>query len=135
MEEAPDLLLVLRDYGFVSIKNKLPVVEPRPEIAGTHHPDGVFVGFGPGVRRGVMIERRDIADVGATLLYSLGLEVPADFEGEVPANMYVKPHLARQPIRVGQTTNRRDRDDASESMSPEEKAKIMAQLQMLGYME
>ena len=34
--DAPDLLLVLRDFGFVSIKNKTPALEPRPEIAGTH---------------------------------------------------------------------------------------------------
>ena len=51
MHDAPDLLLVLRDFGFVSIKNKLPVVEPRAEIAGTHHPDGVFLGYGPGISK------------------------------------------------------------------------------------
>jgi predicted AlkP superfamily phosphohydrolase/phosphomutase len=135
MEDAPDLLLVLRDCGFVSIKNKLPVVEPRPEVAGTHHPDGVFIAFGPGIRQGAMIETRNITDVGATLLYSLGLEVPGDFEGRVATNMYLKPHLVRQPIRVGASTSRRVRQDAGAAMGDDEKAKIMAQLQMLGYME
>ena len=73
MHDAPDLLLVLRDFGFVSIKNKLPVVEPRTEVAGTHHPDGVFLACGPGISKGATIARRKITDVGATLLYSLGL--------------------------------------------------------------
>jgi predicted AlkP superfamily phosphohydrolase/phosphomutase len=135
MEEAPDLLLVLRDFGFVSIKNRLPVVEARSQLAGTHHPDGVFIASGPGIRRGVMVGTRNITDVGATLLYSLGLEVPADFEGQVPAEIYLKPHLARQPIRVGAGTSQRIRDHAGPVMGDEEKAKIMTQLQMLGYME
>jgi len=52
MMDAPDLLLVLRDFGFVSVKNKLPVVEKREYPIGTHHPDGIFIGFGPGVESG-----------------------------------------------------------------------------------
>jgi predicted AlkP superfamily phosphohydrolase/phosphomutase len=38
--QAPDLTLVLCDHGFVSIKNKSPVIERRAEIAGTHYPEG-----------------------------------------------------------------------------------------------
>jgi hypothetical protein len=63
MHDAPDLLLVLRDFGFVSIKNKLPVVEPRTEIAGTHHPDGVFLAYGPASRRARRSPGRNITDV------------------------------------------------------------------------
>ena len=135
MEDAPDLLLVLRDYGFVSIKNKLPVVEPRSEIAGTHHPDGVFLAHGPGIKAGVMIERRNITDVGATLLHSLGLQVPGDFEGAVPEEMFTPQRLVTHPIVVGSHTNSKDTTDNSAGMAEDEKEKIMAQLQMLGYME
>ena len=95
MHDAPDLLLVLRDFGFVSIKNKLPVVEPRTEIAGTHHPDGVFLAYGPGISKGATIARRNITDVCATLLYSLGLAVPSDFEGKVPQAMFTAEQLER----------------------------------------
>ena len=42
MYAAPTCGRMLRDFGFVSIKNKFPALEPRPSIAGTHHPDGVF---------------------------------------------------------------------------------------------
>jgi predicted AlkP superfamily phosphohydrolase/phosphomutase len=135
MQDAPDLLLVLRDFGFVSIKNKLPVVEPRPEVAGTHHPDGVFLAYGPGIKPGAFIERRNITDVGATLLYSLGLQVPGDFEGKVPEAVFTQQHLVTHPVMIGTTTNRRAKDDETASMAEEEKEKIMAQLQMLGYME
>jgi predicted AlkP superfamily phosphohydrolase/phosphomutase len=135
MADAPDLQLVLRDFGFVSIKNKLPVVEPRPEVAGTHHPDGVFLACGPGIARGKQLGRRQIMDVGATLLYSLGLAVPSDFEGVVPENMFTTEHKALNPVVIGVATAGAAGDDGSEAMADDEKAQIMAQLQLLGYME
>lgn len=135
MTDAPDLLLELRDHGFVSIKNKQPVLEPRPEIAGTHHPDGVFLAWGPGIASGATLGRRKIMDVGATLLYSLGLPVPSDFEGKVPESMFTAEHRAAHPPTIGEATRSGVRDDVSESMGDDEKQKIMEQLQMLGYME
>ncbi len=135
MEDAPDLLLVLRDFGFVSIKNKLPVVEPREEIAGTHHPDGVFLAYGPGISQGATIGRRHITDVGATLLYSLGLPVPSDFEGKVAPAMFTAERLAEHPVVIGAATVGNNKDDQAEHIGEDEKAQIMAQLQMLGYME
>ncbi len=135
MADAPDLLLVLRDCGFVSIKNRLPVVEPRPEPAGTHHPDGVFIGYGPGVSQGKQIGRRRIMDVGATLLHSLGLPVPSDFEGQVPEAMFTAEHKTLRPVVIGEATAGARKDLAADAMSDEEKGMIMAQLQMLGYME
>jgi len=135
MEDAPDLLLVLRDFGFVSIKNKHPAVEPRPTLAGTHHPDGVFIAYGPGIKPGAILDRRNITDVGSTLLYSVGLPVPSDFEGRVPEAMLTERYLATHPIEIGAATLGRRTDANAASMSDSEKEKIMAQLQMLGYME
>jgi len=135
MHDAPDLLLVLRDFGFVSIKNKLPVVEPRAQVAGTHHPDGVFLAYGPGISKGAKIARRKIADVGATLLYSLGLDVPADLEGAVPKAMFTTEHLHEHPVVEGAPTKGASAGSQAAGMAPEEKEQIMAQLQMLGYME
>lgn len=135
MLDAPDLLLVLCDYGFVSIKNKYPVVEQRSEPAGTHHPDGVFIAAGPGIRKGVKIERRNIVDVGATLLYSVGLPVPEDFEGRVPDQAFTKPWLLQNPIVQGAASLDRTGNSTDGGMGEEEKEKLMAQLKMLGYLE
>lgn len=135
MLDAPDLLLVLRDFGFVSIKNKHPVVEPRGVVAGTHHPDGIFIAYGSGIKQGVEVEGRNIVDVGATMLYSLGLAVPQDFEGKVPESMFTEQYLKKNPVVIGAATRSGIKDDKSESMAEAEKDKIMAQLQMLGYME
>ena len=136
MEDAPDLLLVLRDFGFVSIKNIQPALETRSEPVGTHHPDGVFLAGGKGIRQGVELDRRNIVDVASMLIYSLGLDVPSDFEGEVPLEMLTPEQLEQHPVRIGEPTVKQgDAGQGADAMMEEEKDKLMAQLQMLGYME
>jgi predicted AlkP superfamily phosphohydrolase/phosphomutase len=135
MTDAPDLQLVLRDFGFVSVKNKLPTVETREYPVGTHHPDGVFMAYGPGIEGGKMLGKRHITDVSATLLYSLGLPVPSDFEGVVPPNMFTAQYKASHPIIIGSATQSGSKDVQAETMSDDEKSNIMEQLKMLGYME
>jgi len=135
MEDAPDLLMVLRDRGFVSIKNIQPALEPRSEPAGTHHPDGIFLAGGKGIKQGVELDRRNIVDLASMMIYSLGLEIPADFEGEAPAAMFTDEQLQQQPIKIGAETKASLSSDKGDGMVEEEKDKLMAQLQMLGYME
>jgi predicted AlkP superfamily phosphohydrolase/phosphomutase len=135
MKDAPDLLMVLRDSGFVSIRAKEPVVEKREEVAGTHHADGVFFACGPGIKQGEMIEKRHITDVGAALLYSLGLEIPNDFDGQVPEQVFTDQHLADHPVVTGDQTSVQRKETSPETISENEKDKLMAQLKMLGYME
>lgn len=135
MERAPDLTLVLRDHGFVSIRNFQPVVIQRELAAGTHHPDGIFMAYGPGVAASGMIDRRQIVDVAPTLLHSVGLKVPKDFEGEVPAAFFSEQWLAQNPVQHGPKTKAPGERQAGEEMDEKEKQQLMEQLQMLGYME
>lgn len=129
---SPDLLLVLRDRGFVSIKNKTPVVERRRQAAGTHHPDGVFFAFGPGVRAGEVTGAHGVADVGATLLYSLGLEIPEDLDGRVATGVFTPAHLQQHAVKVGAATTGPAGGTQAEYDTDEEK--IKEQLKMLGYL-
>lgn len=135
MEEAPDLTLVLRDYGFVSIRSYKPAVVRRDLPQGTHHPDGIFVAAGPGVSAAGMVETRQIVDVAPTLLYSAGLDVPSDLEGEVPTSFFTEQQLTERPVRQGDKTQSAGSREASEDIDDSEKQQIMDQLKMLGYME
>jgi predicted AlkP superfamily phosphohydrolase/phosphomutase len=135
INDAPDLQLVLRDFGFVSVRNLQPVVQKRDYVIGTHHPDGVFLAYGPGIEAGKVLGRRHITDVTSTLLYSLGLPIPSDLEGKVPTAMFTAEYQAEHPVRIGEATRGNDKDKISETMDDEEKQQLMAQLQMLGYME
>ena len=135
MKDACDLTLVLRDNGFVSIRNLKPAVVKRPAAAGTHHPDGIFMASGPGIASVGMVARRKIVDVAATLLHSLGLPVPEDFEGKAAESFFAAEWLAQHPVQIGAPTEHGGEREKSEEMDENEKKQIIEQLQMLGYME
>lgn len=137
-EQAPDLTLVMRDHSFVSILNKQPIVCPRPVVEGTHYPAGVFLAGGPGIRQGVRLSQLSILDVAPALLYSLGLDVPEDFEGRFPGEVFTASQLERQPYTVGRPT----RPLYSGSEVPqenvydkEEEEEVFNRLRALGYIE
>ena len=66
MGDAPDLQLVLRDFGFVSVRNILPVVQERNYIVGTHHPGRRVPRLRPGHREaGKLLGQRKIMDVAS----------------------------------------------------------------------
>jgi len=133
---APDLTLVLADYGFVSIRNLEPVVIYRPKPAGTHHPDGIFLASGPGLQPGWHNESLPIATVAANLLYSLDLPIPADFDGKVTPLCFTPAQLQNRPVRSGPATRSVKGGAVQEDAIPtEDRDKILAQLAMLGYLE
>lgn len=101
MGEAPDLTLILADCGFVSVRNRAPVMVRRPVPLGTHHPDGIFIAAGPGIAAGRRGERLSILDVPVVFLYSQGEAIPVDFEGRLPADLFTPAHLAREAPRLG----------------------------------
>jgi hypothetical protein len=117
------------------VRNIEPIVEERHYIVGTHHPDGVFFAYGPGIGAGKLIGQRKIMDVASTMLYSLGLAVPSDFEGVVPPAMFTEEYKITHPIIVGEATVNGERAGLTEQMDEKEKQQILDQLQMLGYME
>ncbi len=139
--EAPDLTLVLRDYGFVSINNVKPVVGPREPAQGTHHPDGILLAGGYGIKSDMVGELHQVADLPVTMLYSLGLPIPEDLEGRVAESFFTQEYLAGKPIVIGGETDaiapasQNGKNGKSEEISEDEKQKILDQLQMLGYME
>jgi Uncharacterized conserved protein len=135
MQRAPDLTLVLRDHGFVSIRDLAPSVVQRPHPIGTHHPDGVFLAWGAGVEAGGLRGRHNIVDVAPTLLHSVGLPIPADFEGEVATRFFAPEWLEQHPPQPGRATRRPGAHGETQEMDETEKQQLLEQLQMLGYME
>ena len=134
--EAPDLTLVLADYGFVSIRNLEPAVFTRPSPVGTHHPDGIVLAGGPGIRPGRHDEPLPIADIAANLLYSLDLPIPNDLDGRLMAACFTPEQLRERPIRFGPPTRPvRDGVVQDAAIPAEDRDKILAQLAMLGYLE
>jgi len=139
MSMAPDLTLSLADGGLVSILPSEHLVSPRPAVAGSHRPLGVFAAAGPGVRRGADLGEISILDVAPLLLYGLGLPVPEDLEGRVPEDAFEPGSLARRPIEVAKASAPAGPPRADEAAPPafgeaEEEA-VLKRLQELGYVE
>lgn len=138
MAQAPDLTLTLRDGGFISILKGDDVLKPRPEVGGTHRPEGVFLAGGRHIRKGLTLNSRSVLDVTPTLLYAMGLPIPEDLEGEVVTEVFEPDYLESHPVRMGKSTL--PRDEASlfqtgDGLKESEEAQILERLKALGYFE
>jgi predicted AlkP superfamily phosphohydrolase/phosphomutase len=142
-ERCADLTLVLSDYGFVSTLDVEPVIWHRPEVAGVHRPAGIFMARGPGIRKGETLSPQAIVDIAPTLLHSLGLPVPEDFEGRVIRDAFENAFLAGNEVRFGSAATSRTPGggtQVSEAAEPadtdeENEALILDRLRALGYVE
>jgi predicted AlkP superfamily phosphohydrolase/phosphomutase len=138
MPDAPDITLALFDNNFVSTLPSASVVEDHPPVRGTHYPDGIFVAAGDGIRQGHALDQPlSILDVAPAVLHSLGLAVPANFEGTVPAAAFDPAFLEANPVRGGEPAGEgvRAAPREREKGTPEEEAAVYAQLKALGYVE
>ncbi len=136
MASAPDLTLMLRDGGLVSILPSEALVKPRAEITGAHRPNGVFVAAGKGIQRGRTMSSLSILDVAPLLLYTLGLAIPEDLEGRVPEAMFEPEYLRLYPIAFAAPTSISSPiEEQLPAVDPQMEAEVMGQLRALGYME
>jgi len=141
MYGAPDLTVILRDYGFVSTARKEPIIYKNPQIRGTHYPEGIFWAAGNGIQQAHRVGARSILDVTPTLLYSLGLPVPTNLEGHVMTDVFEPPFLETRPVAAGPPAGEESATDTEaqatrdEVYSPEEKKALYEQLRALGYVE
>lgn len=137
---APDLLLTLRDGGFVSILNSDCHLKPRSEPVGTHREAGIFIACGHGIESGARLDRLSILDVAPAVLFSLDVPIPEDFEGRLPESVFAPSLLAAQPPRSEQAALRAmAAAQAQGAAAPMDdglaEEAILDQLKALGYLE
>ncbi len=136
MSLAPDLTLTLSDHSFVSVINEEPIVLHRPEINGTHRPEGIFILGGPGVKSGEHPEPYSILDIAPTMLFCLGLPIPKEFEGKITAAAWEPSYLQAHRVGIDNTSGTFCTPESGDSpFSEEEQKAIWAHLQSLGYVE
>jgi len=136
MSLAPDLTLTLSDHSFVSVINEEPIVLHRPEINGTHRPEGIFILGGPGVKSGEHPEPYSILDIAPTMLFCLGLPIPKEFEGKITAAAWEQSYLQAHRVGIDNTSGTFLTPEPGDSpFSEEEQKAIWAHLQSLGYVE
>lgn len=66
-----------------------------------HKREGIYIAYGPGIRKGGLGATHDIYDIAPTLLYMLGLPVAVDFDGEIMADLFEPGFLEKnRPIAI-----------------------------------
>ena len=103
--QLPDVVFSLRDRPYLPSERMAAqaIIEPLPpeSSGGRHHPEGIFLAVGPGIRQGAVLDGARLIDVAPTILYALGLPVPEDMDGRVLIEVFTQEHLAANPVRQG----------------------------------
>jgi predicted AlkP superfamily phosphohydrolase/phosphomutase len=133
---APDLTLVLRDHGFMSILRADGVLRPRAQIMGTHAPDGMFIAHGPAVRQG-RSPRLQIAQVAPLILHLLGVPIPIDLEASLPSELLDHDWIAAHPPELGAPTEVPAAyfEQGAPSLDRAGEELVLDRLRALGYVE
>lgn len=136
--DAPDLTLELRSPGFISVLRAGATVRPRPTPYGTHHPTGIFMLAGPGVRATRTLSGLTVTDVAPSVLYALGLPIPHDMDGKPALASYEPSYLERHPLRRPQalaSIRRANGACPAGEYDPVAETEVMDRLRLLGYLE
>lgn len=137
MTEAPDLTLRLHDYSFLSVLRADQPCKDRRVAYATHHPDGIFIAHGPGLRAGEQIAALRIADITPTVLYSLGLPVAQSMEGQAATAAFTIDHLMYNALTLASEAMPGDASksgNTGEALPQEAAEEIKERLKALGYM-
>jgi predicted AlkP superfamily phosphohydrolase/phosphomutase len=103
--------------------------------SGVHHPDGIAIFCGPGVRPGGRVAQASVLDVTPTVLALLGMPVGRDMDGRVLTEAITPEFLAATPLTYTDTYDTDlefDDEFEDDERVPEE---LMSRLRALGYIE
>jgi hypothetical protein len=128
-------LPVLKDHRF-EIDDEIFHTEPFTDLShmprGAHHPDGIVIVAGRGVRPAAAVDAR-VLDVTPTLLYLAGAAIPDGLDGRVITAAFEDDFFAGNPVRTTAAMGSQERDEES-PYSAEEEALIEESLRGLGYL-
>lgn len=94
LNDAPDLIIQMKNgYVLKSTFGRgliLPARQGIAERSANHRIDGIFLAYGPRIKKGQKIERVKIYDVVPTILHMFGLPILSDLDGRVLTEMFDK---------------------------------------------
>ncbi|MBA3653833.1 MAG: alkaline phosphatase family protein [Actinobacteria bacterium] len=128
---APDVILEL-DPAFEFGPGTSAPASRMKRSSATHRQDGILALAGPGVREGVDLGHASLLDVPATLMWALGLDVPAAMDGRVLSDAFDPDFVAAHPARIGDAGV--DSEGPAAVYTADEEAGMAAHLEELGYL-
>jgi predicted AlkP superfamily phosphohydrolase/phosphomutase len=143
LESAPDVIFCMRGYSYqnsmgLGLHVEGLVEKPRfaqGEVSGGHAPDGILYATGPGIRQGVQLEGMNLTQLAPTVLYRLGIAVPATMDGRVIESLFKPEHLASHPLRYRHGDAPEEEPAESDAIySSEQLNQVESRLRDLGYL-
>jgi predicted AlkP superfamily phosphohydrolase/phosphomutase len=67
-------------------------------VRGTHQKDGVLYAYGGGIKKGFMAPNAEVFDLVPTVLSSMGLPLPGEFDGRILHELFEQPQTEQTPI-------------------------------------
>ncbi len=102
--------------------------------SGTHHPDGIIIMSGNGIRPGQTLQPVSPLEIAPTLLALAGLPVPRDMDGRVLTEALTEELLRRSPITYCDSYESGDRVAPTEAAESDESDVVLERLKALGYL-
>jgi len=104
---APDIIFTINDWRCVILEENFdrPIFEEKPysnRHTGSHRLNGIFLAYGPDIKKGCKIENAKIYDIAPTILHIFGLPIPNDMDGRVLMEIFEPDSepAKRQPVYV-----------------------------------
>ena len=141
LEEAPDILLVPRNFSDYTMAKKMlnddskPVIAYHPSprgITGSHRLNGIFLAQGQGIKKGGQVNGARIIDLFPTIYHILGLAVPGDVDGKILTKAFIPAWLSENPVRFSESDTSVG-EIAEDVYSEEDEEEIRERLTGLGY--
>lgn len=108
------------------------IVGPAFGNSGNHRMNGIFMMKGKDIRKGRQISGARIIDVVPTILFDLGLPVPADMDGKVLGEIFETSY--RQSNQIHRTIPEEVKTEEEVVIEKDEENDIKESLRRLGYL-
>lgn len=106
---APDILIVPKDFwvapAALSSDNKSHIF--KEGVLTYHSPRGIFLAYGPGIKKSNRLDGAKIHDMAPTILHILGVPIPKDMDGRVLKEGFEHDsEFANRPMEYARTDER-----------------------------
>ncbi len=139
VSHAPDMLLKMRNYSYL-INTSVPLKEAGfcqavKGAEGCHRLEGIFAAYGNGICQNKNIDA-SIIDITPTALYSMGLPVPKEIDGQVLKDIFTPAFQGTKEVVYSEKELVCEGEESKEAeYNSSEEVEIKAQLQDLGYLD
>jgi predicted AlkP superfamily phosphohydrolase/phosphomutase len=135
--QAPDLLFFTQDMNYkamgLSDFSSPHVFDPVYGTTGHHRMKGVMIWHGPGVfRQGEQYDKARIQDLAPTLLYTIGLPILKEMDGQVLLDIFT-PEFRQQHDVTYTEAEAESHHEGDSAYSDQEESELRDTLRALGY--